>query len=88
MTKKRIIQKIAFSFFGGVSFIVVAVLFIILGFIAFKGIRVINWEFLTSMPEQGMTKGGILPAIVGTLCLMAGSMIFAFPIGILSGIYQ
>jgi phosphate transport system permease protein len=87
MTKKRIIQKVAFTFFGAVSFVVVAVLFIILGFIAVKGIGVINWEFLTGMPEQGMTKGGIFPAIVGTLCLMAGSMIFAFPVGILSGIY-
>jgi phosphate transport system permease protein len=87
MTKKRIIQKIAFSLFGAISFLVVAMLFIILGFIIFKGTRVISWEFLTGMPEQGMTKGGIFPAIVGTLCLMAGSMIFAFPIGILSGIY-
>lgn len=87
MTRKRIIQKIAFSIFGAISFLVVAVLFIILGFIAIKGIRVISWEFLTAMPDQGMTKGGIFPAIVGTVCLMAGSMIFAFPIGVLSGIY-
>jgi len=87
MTRKRIIQKIAFSIFGAVSFVVVAVLFIILGFIAIKGIRVISWEFLTAMPDQGMTKGGIFPAIVGTACLMAGSMIFAFPVGVLSGIY-
>jgi phosphate transport system permease protein len=87
MTKKRIIQKIAFSLFGAVSFVVVAVLFIILGFIAIKGIGVINWEFLTAMPDMGMTKGGIFPAIVGTACLMVGSMIFAFPIGVLSGIY-
>ena len=87
MTRKRIIQKIAFSLFGTVSFLVVAVLFIILGFIAFKGIGVISWEFLTAMPDQGMTQGGIFPAIVGTVCLMAGSMIFAFPIGVLSGIY-
>jgi phosphate transport system permease protein len=87
MTRKRTIQKIAFSLFGGVSFLVVAVLFIILGFIALKGFRVISWEFLTAMPDQGMTKGGIFPAIVGTACLMVGSMIFAFPIGVLSGIY-
>jgi phosphate transport system permease protein len=87
MTNKRIIQKIAFSLFGVISFIVVAVLFIILGFIAIKGVGVISWEFLTAMPDQGMTRGGILPAIVGTACLMAGSMIFAFPIGVLSGIY-
>ncbi len=87
MTKKRIIQKIAFSAFGAISFLVVAVLFIILGFITIKGIGVINWEFLTAMPDQGMTRGGIFPAIVGTFCLMIGSMIFAFPIGVLSGIY-
>jgi len=87
MTKKRIIQKVAFSTFGAISYLVVAVLFVILGFIAIKGIRVISWEFLTAMPDQGMTQGGILPAIVGTACLMVGSMIFAFPIGVLSGIY-
>jgi phosphate transport system permease protein len=87
MTRKRVTQRIAFSIFGAVSFIVIAVLFIILGFILFKGIRVISWEFLTAMPDQGMTKGGIFPAIVGTACLMAGSMIFAFPVGVLSGIY-
>ena len=87
MTRKRIIQKVAFSTFGAISYLVVAVLFVILGFIAIKGIRVISWEFLTAMPDQGMTQGGILPAIVGTACLMVGSMIFAFPIGVLSGIY-
>ncbi len=76
-----------FSAFGAMSFLVVAVLFIILGFIAIKGFRVISWEFLTAMPDQGMTQGGIFPAIVGTLCLMVGSMIFAFPVGVLSGIY-
>ena len=57
---------------------VVAILFIILGFILVRGISVINWEFLTSMPEDGMTKGGILPAIVGTFCLIIGSMLFCF----------
>jgi phosphate transport system permease protein len=84
---KRIKQKIAFSFFSLISFTVVAILFIILGFIIIRGISVINWGFITEMPDQGMTKGGILPAIVGTLCLIAGSMIFAFPIGVLSAIY-
>ncbi len=35
-----------------------------------------------------MTAGGILPAIVGTFCLMAGSALFAFPVGVMSGIYM
>jgi phosphate transport system permease protein len=34
-----------------------------------------------------MTEGGIFPAIVGTLCLVVGSMVIAFPIGVMSGIY-
>jgi phosphate transport system permease protein len=67
---------------------VVLSLVAILSFIIYNGISVINWTFLTSMPEEGMTKGGILPAIVGTLCLVAGSMVFAIPIGVFSGIYM
>src|SRR5439155_6942721 len=63
------------------------ILFSILGFIFIRGIHVISWNFISKMPEEGMTKGGIYPAIIGTLCLIGGSMIFAFPIGVLSGIY-
>lgn len=87
MTRKRLYQKIAFTAFGLISLIVVGILFSILGFIIIRGASVVNWEFLTSMPEDGMTKGGILPAIIGTASLVLGSMIFAFPIGVLSGIY-
>jgi phosphate transport system permease protein len=87
MTKKQIHQAIAFNSFRIVSLMVVGILFVILGFIVYHGISAINWTFLTSMPKNGMTEGGILPAIIGTLCLIAGSMIFAFPIGVMSGIY-
>ncbi len=87
MNTKHLKQKIAFSIFGAMSFIVVAILVIILGFIVIRGMSVISWEFLTAMPKEGMTQGGIFPAIVGTGCLVLGSMIFAFPIGVLSGIY-
>jgi phosphate transport system permease protein len=85
--KKSISQSIAFWIFRILSLAVMGILFSILGFIFFKGIGVINWDFITQMPEDGMTKGGIYPAIIGTLCLIAGSMLFAFPIGIMSGIY-
>src|SRR3989304_208090 len=84
---KNFKEKVAFNIFRAFSAIVVLSLVAILSFIIYNGISVINWTFLTAMPEDGMTKGGIFPAIVGTLCLVAGSMIFAFPIGILSGIY-
>lgn len=67
---------------------VVAILFTILGFIIIKGAGVISWDFLTKAPEEGMTAGGIFPAIVGTLYLVLGSSLISFPIGIMSGIYM
>lgn len=84
---KNIKEKIAFNIFRVFSAIVVLSLVAILSFIIYNGISVINLTFLTAMPDDGMTKGGIFPAIVGTLCLVAGSMIFAIPIGVFSGIY-
>jgi phosphate transport system permease protein len=84
---KRLNEFIAFSIFRIISYLIVGILILILSFIIIRGISVINWKFLTEMPQQGMEKGGILPAIVGTFCLVIGSMVFAFPIGVLSGIY-
>ena len=86
--KKRTSQKFAFGFFTLLSYLVVAILFVILGFIIIKGSSVISWDFLTKAPEEGMTKGGIFPAIVGTFYLIVGSSIISFPIGIMSGIYM
>lgn len=84
---RRVEQNMVFWIFRLMALMVVMTLVWILGFLIIKGMGSISWEFLTSMPEDGMTKGGILPAIVGTLCLVAGSMIFAFPLGVMSGIY-
>ncbi len=86
-TKKKISQLIAFNLFRVMSAILVLILVSILSFIVVRGVGVISWDFITKMPEEGMTKGGIMPAIIGTLCLVAGSMLFAFPVGVLSGIY-
>lgn len=84
---KKLSQQVAFWAFRLLGLIVVGILFWILGFIVYNGIGVISWEFLTTSPTEGMTSGGIFPAIVGTLCLVVGSMIFAFPLGVMSAIY-
>lgn len=85
---KRMVQKAAFGFFTFLSYLVVAILFVILGFIILKGGSVISWDFLSKGPEEGMTGGGIFPAIAGTFYLIVGSSIISFPIGIMSGIYM
>ncbi len=76
-----------FWLFRLMTLMIVGVLVWILLFLTIQGSKVISWDFLTSFPENGMMEGGILPAIVGTLCLVAGSIIIAFPIGVASGIY-
>ena len=86
--RKRRSQNLAFYIFSAFSYFIVLILFIILGFIIYKGIGVISFNFIFGSPENGMTEGGIWPAIVGTFYLMIGSAIFSFPIGIMSGIYM
>ena len=86
--KKRFMQRLAFGMVSLFSISIVGILVVILSFIIIKGIGVINWEFLTTAPTDGMTSGGIFPAIVGTFCLLIGSALFAFPIGVMSGIYM
>ena len=86
--KKRITQTIIFLLIKFFSLSVVLILFVIMAFIIIKGIPALSWDFITKAPEDGMMKGGIMPAIVGTLYLILGSMIFAFPLGVLAGIYN
>lgn len=86
--RKRRSQWMAFTLFRLLSYGIVLILFAILGFILYKGIGAISWQFLTTAPSDGMTGGGIWPAIVGTFYLMVGSALFAFPVGVMSGIYM
>ena len=50
-TKKRTSQKVAFGIFTLLSYLVVVILFLILGFIIIQGGKVISWDFLTEAPE-------------------------------------
>ena len=87
MKRKELNQKIAFTTIKLLGLIVIGILVWIQGYIIYNGIGVITWEFLTQAPTDGMLGGGIFPAIVGTLCLVVGSMTFAFPLGVMAGIY-
>jgi phosphate transport system permease protein len=84
---KNLKEKIAFWTFRILSLLVLLILFWILEFIFVRGFHVLSWDFLTKMPEDGMTKGGIYPAIIGTCYLVVGSMLVAFPLGVAAGIY-
>jgi phosphate transport system permease protein len=80
-------EKIAFFFLFLATLLIVVPVGLIVVIIIQKGSPAINWQFLTDIPRQGMRAGGILPAIVGTVYLVLGAIIFALPIGVLSAVY-
>jgi len=61
-------------------FLIFAVLFI-------KGAPALTLNFIFSNPLQGMTAGGIFPAIVGTFWLVFLSLLFSCPLGVVAAIY-
>lgn len=80
-------QNIAFFFLLVATLLIVVPVGLIVVIIIQKGLPAINWQFLSDMPRQGMRAGGIFPAIVGTIYLVTGAIIFALPIGLLAAIY-
>jgi phosphate transport system permease protein len=88
MKWRKLKQMMGFFCLRLSAIIIFAILGILLYFLLVRGIKVVNWDFLTKMPENGMTAGGIFPAIVGTFYLTIGSILFALPLGILAAIYM
>ena len=77
-------------FFGVVrlSQLVISVALLgILAYVFFHGFRAVTWDFLTLPPTDSMTRGGIMPAIVGTLYLTVGAIAVALPLGVISAVY-
>jgi len=85
--KRKLIEGLAFGVIRLSTIIICLALAIMLGFILLYGYKAITWTFLTQPPTEAMTKGGIFPAIVGTLYLTLGAIVVAFPLGVASAIY-
>ena len=60
---------------------------LILGVLIVRGGPAISWEFLFSPPTNGMTAGGILPALVGTVWLVVVALIASVPVGVAAALY-
>ncbi|MBF0532078.1 MAG: phosphate ABC transporter permease PstA [Candidatus Omnitrophica bacterium] len=80
-------QNLGFGFLYLTMFVTIGFLALIIFFILARGSQVLSWQFLTAAPRSGMTAGGVAPAIIGTLYLTAGAIIFALPLGLCCAIY-
>ena len=80
-------QKIGFGVLLLATLLVVIPVAAIVALVIAKGWGALSWEFLFSMPRDGMRAGGIFPAIIGTVYLVFISLAFALPIGVMAAIY-
>src|SRR5210317_1836107 len=60
---------------------------VILGMLIYKGGSVISIDFLFTAPTDGMTAGGVFPALLGTVWLVGVALLISVPIGIAAAIF-
>jgi len=84
---RHLVQRLGFALLGLCTLAVVAPILLVIVLIVVRGAEVINWQFLTDIPRDGMKAGGIFPAIVGTLLLTLGTALAAIPVGVGGAIY-
>lgn len=87
MIDVRLKEKIGFGTLALATLLVVIPVLLIIFLIISRGWTAISFEFLLSMPRDGMRAGGIFPAIIGTFYLVLGSIAFSLPIGVLAAVY-
>lgn len=81
-------QQVYFWLFGQITYLTLSILFLTVFLLILQGGRIIDWQFLTqNWSHSDITKGGIFPAIFGSICLGLGVMVVSFPIGFLVALY-
>lgn len=84
---RQVSEKIAIGLISATAVVVILPIVMVVLFIVVQGIGTVNWEFLSQPPRNGMTEGGIFPALLGTILLTFGTAIAAIPIAIGAAIY-
>jgi phosphate transport system permease protein len=85
--KRKLFERVGTFGLSVVTIITITPIFLIVGYIVWKGMPAISWEFISGFPSNGMKDGGILPAIVGTIYLTLGTALFSVPLGIGAAIF-
>jgi phosphate transport system permease protein len=76
--------------FGALACAVAGVVLLVLsllGLVLYNGAGVLSWEFLSQSPREGMTQGGIFPAILGTVALTLVTAVASVPLGVATAVY-
>ena len=86
--RRNLLNNVMLALTGVCTFITVAVLFVILGYLVWNGFRSLDWNFFTKLPlSAGETGGGLANAIVGSGITILIAVVIGVPVGFLGGIY-
>ena len=85
--RNRKTQKLFQVLFLMMTLLLITPVLIILGTLIYKGGGVLSVDFLFTQPTDGMTAGGIFPALFGTVWLVAVALLVSVPIGVAAAIY-
>lgn len=85
--RRRLVNAVMTTLTAACAFVAVAVLVVILGYIAWSGIHALSFRFLVETPQPVGEGGGIGNAILGTLVLIALATVIGLPLGVAAGVY-
>jgi len=80
-------QKLFKIALGSMTGLLILPVILILGTLIYQGAPVLSFEFLFTNPTNGMTAGGIFPALLGTILLVVVALLASVPLGIAAAIY-
>lgn len=81
------VHRLAVAIITVVAAVVVIPIVVVILYVIWNGLPALSWAFLSEPPRNGMTEGGIMPAILGTIILTFGTAIVAMPLAIATAIY-
>jgi phosphate transport system permease protein len=87
MGNPKVIQKIVFFLLAAATVTIIIPVALIFLIILVNGLPALTPEFIFAAPRAGMKAGGIFPALVGTIYLTLGTMVFSLPLGVFAAIY-
>jgi phosphate transport system permease protein len=85
--KNQLTQKLVRIGLLSMTLVLILPVVIILTVLVVEGAPVLSWEFLTAEPTNGMTAGGIFPALIGTVWLVIVALLASVPVGVAAAVY-
>lgn len=87
MMSPRAMDYLATGLMWLAGILILAILVFFLGYMLFKGLPVLSWEFITGMPSDIRAGGGVGPQFFNSFYILMLSMLFSIPVAVGAGIY-